>query len=66
MSYTVPPPVGPEYSAKIRAMKRKTDIFLEGACPKSIKSLAHRIGSAEGRKYQTRKESGGIRVWRIA
>lgn len=66
MAYTVPPPERPIYGPKIKEMPRRSDIFFKGADNTSIKAIASRLGAALGRKYLTRKEDGGVRVWRVA
>ena len=65
MTYTVSPPIRPQYKDTMLKMRPRTDIFFLGANADSIKSVASRLSIA-GRRYITRREETGVRVWRIA
>jgi len=46
------------------AMKVRGQLYFKGAKPTSIKSMAYDLGKRWGRTYTTRKENGGVMVWR--
>lgn len=65
MTYSVPPPARPRYTERLQKMSPRTDIFFPHASIASVKSIASRL-STNKRKYITRRQGDGVRVWRIA
>lgn len=66
MTKSMPPPIRPAYSKKLRAMRKGASLFFLGARPDSIKAIASRVGVAESRSFITRKEVNGVYVWRLS
>ena len=66
MAYTKPPARKRlDYKSRLQGMAPQTDIFLPGALPGSIKTIASRLNGKHKPRYQTAKEATGTRVWRI-
>jgi hypothetical protein len=65
MAFTVPPPIDPSISARLRSMRVNSDIFFVAGMATSVKAIASRIGAELKRTYRTAKEEGGVRVWRM-
>lgn len=55
----------PTTSDRIRAMKPKTDEYFETDKPQSVMAMCSRFSVTSTRRYKTRKEAGGVRVWRM-
>lgn len=65
MESYVAPPVS--ILSRVRSMKPKSSLFLDDAKPDSIKAMVSRVRKEfKRRKYQTAKQDGGVRVWRLA
>lgn len=61
-----PPPVKPDYSDKIRNLEISGTALFKGANKITIQCLASRIGKDLSRKFMTRCQESGVRVWRVA
>lgn len=57
----------PTLSGRIKNMKPRATLLLDGANPRSIQAICSRLGKASKprREYATEKQNGGVRVWRL-
>lgn len=52
---------------QIRAMRKGAELFCHKANKNSVKAIASRVGGTSQpiRKYVTKTEKDGVRVWRV-
>jgi hypothetical protein len=61
-----PPKRGPEATFPWQSMEVGDSFLVEGRSQSSVASHGSLAGQRYGRKFTTRKEGDGVRVWRIA
>jgi hypothetical protein len=63
MTFRKQPPA--PVSQLIRDLAPEYDLFLSKVNAKSVREIASRLSRVMGRRYVTKRENGGVRVWRV-